>query len=423
MSTLDFSSLDIPAEVERHTSTRLHPTSRSGKQFSGACPYDDCSVDTDGFMVWSELTDRGRHYYCRGCRRSGDIVKLLQDIRGYKFSQACEVLGIDNPYKGATARSSPAHSGVKAKKPTQEPSKDCLILRELYQRAGLALNCPRSRSYLAQRGISFDLACELGLGYIPPFDITTDDRRAIDGWQDRIVFPLSSSSGQGFTGRALAFWQEGMDENEHKRLLDEHNIPRYKTTYPAGYFHAEVRETCEHVTFVEGPFDALALIAGGIIDALATCGTSLDVSTIPVRICDATLAYDGDEKGKVAASAIYKVLRRAGVTVRKVAPPDDDQGKDWSERYRLHGVTGLMPLFRCVIGDCTQPVVYQDVTGAWWCAGHEYIASYERSGDPDICSQCESSDIVDVDDDGKPYCALHRPSTMTSTPQESKVQV
>src|SRR5438270_2134987 len=98
MKRLDFSSLDIIAEVERHTSTRLHPTSRTGKQFSGACPYDDCSVDTDGFTVWPHLTERGCHYYCRGCRRAGDIVKLIRDIRGYSFKQALDVLSIASPY-------------------------------------------------------------------------------------------------------------------------------------------------------------------------------------------------------------------------------------------------------------------------------------------------------------------------------------
>src|SRR5690242_18760706 len=90
--------LDIPAEVERQTGIRLHPVSRTGKQYGGACPYGDCSVDTDGFSVWPILTTRGRHYYCRGCRRSGDILKLVQDIKGLGFSDACRELGIPNPY-------------------------------------------------------------------------------------------------------------------------------------------------------------------------------------------------------------------------------------------------------------------------------------------------------------------------------------
>jgi hypothetical protein len=64
---LNFSYVDVVGAVELYTSTRLRPASRTGKQWVGACPYDDCLVDDDGFVVWPDLTTRGRHYYCRGC--------------------------------------------------------------------------------------------------------------------------------------------------------------------------------------------------------------------------------------------------------------------------------------------------------------------------------------------------------------------
>src|SRR6266568_5050524 len=334
-----FAHLDIPTEVERHTGTKLRPHSRSGRQWVGACPYQDCSVDDNGFMVWPDLTDRGRHYYCRGCRRAGDLVQLLRDIRGYSFHQACEVLEIISPYHG-NGIPVPALPRVPRQPPV--PGKDCLVLRAIYPRARLALKHPRASAYLAARGIPFDLADELGVAYIPPFDAAeSEEQRAIAAWTDRLIFPLSSPAGQGFTGRSLLYWTPGMDEYEHKQLLDEYKVPRYKTTYPAGYFHAEVLLECEHVTFVEGPADACALLAGGIYDALATCGTSLDPAVIPVRICDATLAYDGDEEGRRAARDVRRVLRRAGISTSIITPPADDMGKDWSERYRLHGAAGL----------------------------------------------------------------------------------
>src|SRR5215469_869975 len=99
-----FYTLDIPTEVERLTGVRLHLVSRTGKQYGGACPFTDCLVDTDGFSVWPVLTPRGNHYYCRGCRRSGDIVKLFQEIKGLSFSDACKELGILNPYLDDSTR-------------------------------------------------------------------------------------------------------------------------------------------------------------------------------------------------------------------------------------------------------------------------------------------------------------------------------
>ncbi len=91
LSAEDFVHLDIPSVVEQHTSTRLYP---GRTQCSGACPFDDCPGDTDGFIVFYELSKQGRHYYCRTCKRSGDIVKLLQDIKGISFSEARTLLEI-----------------------------------------------------------------------------------------------------------------------------------------------------------------------------------------------------------------------------------------------------------------------------------------------------------------------------------------
>lgn len=344
-----FAHLDIPAEVERHTSTKLRPGSRSGKQWVGACPYEDCSVDDNGFMVWPELTTRGRHFYCRGCRRSGDIVKLLMDIKGYRFPQACELLEIS-----LTGTTPSAASGARVKRvaaPTSDQAREREVLQALYHQARGYLAHKRARAYLAARGVPYELAVALGLAYLPPFSDIPSERvndaiRSMRAWFDRLIFPLTSAAGPGFTGRALAYWQEGMNEDDHKELLKAHKVPRYKTTYPAGYFHADILETSEHATFIEGPFDALALLAGGIIDAVATCGTSLDALAIPLHLQGATLAYDGDTSGKKAAQDVRKLLRReVGILDPRICtPPNDGKGKDWSERYRLHGREGLAPL-------------------------------------------------------------------------------
>src|SRR5207248_1586444 len=87
---------------------------------------------------------------------------------------------------------------------------------------------PRALAYLSQRGITGDmleLVERLGIGYIPP---ASDWRGAppplLKKWLDRLVFPFTTPQGEtGYLGRTLAFWQEGMDENEHKRIIDAHN--------------------------------------------------------------------------------------------------------------------------------------------------------------------------------------------------------
>ena len=461
-----YEHLDIVAVVEQHTSTRLRKSSPSGKQWVGACPFDDCSADDNGFMVWPELSKWNRHYHCRVCRRSGDIVRLIQDIKGWDFKRVCKELDIKYWVKsdGSTLHTpGKSRKHVPAKRApvvgTEGQQKELAFLQWLYPALIRGLGAPRSRAYLVGRGVPFEFARQYGLAYVPPFaeidvdkmgvvkvtigneDVTLTQEekiRLLKRWQDRILFPLYSPDGQGFIGRALIFWKDGMSEQEHRQFIDDYNKPieaynkaiaeenkrlpkdkqkreklalrPYLKTCPAGYFHSDEvlgdSSDCQHATFSEGPFDALAVLSEGILDVVATCGTSLEPSVIPVRICDATLAYDGDERGKKAAQDVYTVLRRAGITPRVITPPDDDRGKDWSERYRLHGREGLAPLFAAlphICLPCGAPswIITEDNKAycktCWRRLGHE-----PQPGDG--CVVC--GDFIDyMDEEGVLYCA------------------
>jgi Toprim-like len=371
-----FDNLDIYSMVEFHASIKLYPA-HSGKQATGACPYGDCPGDTDGFIVFPTLsklyvTDAaqiGRHYFCRTCKRSGHIVDLLMGVLGVRFPRACELLDIPNPYtqlKGErqTGERKPVDPRVLAVREQRrreeearrrEAQEEQDTLQMLYPRMQVMLQKhDRPRDYLKARAVPLELAASLGLAYVPPLEeirITAADPQERDRqftffkkWSDRLIFPLTSRAGQGFTGRALALWTPGMNEDEHKARLEEAGIPRYRDTHTSGYFNAGILSSVAHITIVEGPFDALALLAGGVPDALATCGTSVDIEFIPLSICDATLAYDGDTSGMKSAQAWKRAMQRKGIETRRCTPPDDGMGKDWSARYRLHGLPGLAAL-------------------------------------------------------------------------------
>ncbi len=337
-------NLDIYTEVEKHTSTRLYPA-RNGKQANGACPYDDCLADENGFIVWRELTDKDCHFYCRQCRRGGDIVKLVRDTNGWTFAQACQALGIPNPYQEDGDETFNRALIRREVKKQDAPSADWQLLQDIYPRACLALkNHARALAYLAERAIPLDIAVEHGLGYIPPLaDIKlTPELERIKKWCDRVIFPLETPDGRrGFTGRALALWSPGMDENSHKDKMDAAKINRYEKTYPAGYFNWQTIAGREHVYVVEGLFDALAIMAGGISGVVALAGTSLRVRDVPKHLEMIDVCLDADDSGKSSARQLYKDLYRAGYEVRSFAP---DTGKDWSEAYRLRGAEGLTPL-------------------------------------------------------------------------------
>jgi hypothetical protein len=385
LSAEDFQHLDIPSTVEIHTSTRLH----SGRtQYSGACPYPDCPGDDNGFIVWPELSKQGRHFYCRTCKRSGDIVKLLQDIKGISFSEAKALLEIGQG-KPAIPRRQPTQS--------EWQKKERQFLTDCYPYLRKGLQHERASAYLAQRGIPLEIAQHCGLCYIPPYkemdEDTQDAWHYMKQWTDRLIFPLS---GGGFTGRALFLWSQGINEDEHKKAIEAFNlkvkaynqrasvkkpeIPRWYATAAPGYFNGDVLKTCEHITVVEGPFDALALLAGEITDVVAAGRDGVRSDDIPVNVLSATLAYDSDAHGQEAARRDEVIFRRKGIRTIRCTPSEDNTGKDWSARYRLQGKEGL-----------------------------ERLHSVLQSSDILLCCVCgkdalASPDIFSYDEKGSLYC-------------------
>lgn len=361
-----FYTLDIPTEVERFTGTRLHLVSRTGKQYGGACPFPDCLVDTDGFAVWPVLTPRGKHYYCRGCRRSGDILKLVQDIKGLGFSDACRELGIQNPYLEGDSSGILSNYQVKRHVPKSEQWQldELAYLTSVYQRAKLALQRDRARAYLAERAIPFDLAMEQGLGYIPALSEVSHMTSQIERfrrWCDRIIFPILTPKGEiGYCGRSLFLWESGMDEDEHKRRIDTYNLqmkeqhgdkalwhqmPRWKYTYQQGFFNWQVVKEFDTVIFVEGAFDALACMASGMLNAIPIGTTGLDAGMLPINVCNAVMGLDIDGPGRKAAKQLATNLRRKGIDVSVCTPVDS---KDWSAAYRIRKEQGLEPLRKII---------------------------------------------------------------------------
>jgi DNA primase len=219
---------------------------------------------------------------------------------------------------------------------------ECAALLALEERLHAALErSAKARAYLETRCIPLEVAQSQGVGYIPPEAAKLPELRVLQKWVDRLIFPLSSPDGRGYAGRSLALWQPGMDENEHKALLDQPDTPkRWRKSFPAGWYGlADLAPDCERVIIVEGPFDRLALIAAcedfaSDIVALVGSRDGRAGDWLPARVQRAVIALDGDEKGKEAAQVLRLRLPEKGIACVVCTPPEDDLGKDWSERWR-----------------------------------------------------------------------------------------
>ena len=228
------------------------------------------------------------------------------------------------------------------KPPTIAPwqQQELALLRALQPHMESHLADERPRAYLAERGISLLTAELCHAGYIPP------GYAPLARWADRIVFPVQSKEhGVQFVGRSLKLWQPGMDEHTHKGLLDQLTMTRrWIKTHATGWLNFQAMEQASRIIFVEGAFDALAPIEAGLANTVAVIGTALDVNWLPQRRVHLFIGLDGDESGRERSEIARRPLYEHGYDVTVCCVPADGLGKDWSERYRLHGRNGLLPL-------------------------------------------------------------------------------
>ncbi len=223
------------------------------------------------------------------------------------------------------------------------------------------LSSARASAYLDERAIPPEVAQAAGIGYLSraaaeEAPILPEQRDLLSRWIGRVVFPLGSPDGRGFIGRTLWYWEPGMDEMEHKRLLEERDVKRWIKTNPAGWFGPHPAHFAPTLILVEGGFDRLALIAAGIPSQalVALVGTAARVEWI-VRFAPqarrVVLALDGDEGGRDAMKRLADEFQDAGLTVACCPPPPDGWGKDWNERYRRCGPPGCHYLLQ-VLRSC-----------------------------------------------------------------------
>jgi hypothetical protein len=253
------------------------------------------------------------------------------------------------------------------------------LLTALYPRMQAALpSSERAQAYLSERSIPLGVAQAAGVVYLPPLALKSPDLQEqhflITKWVDRLIFPLWAADGRrGYAGRTLHLWKPGMDENEHKRLLDEcdsqagkderRKVRRWRKTNPAGWFGVNSKSLAPCVVIVEGAFDRLALLAAGLEprESLALVGTALHVEALPLHVQSVVLALDGDEPGQKAARKLTQALQAMGLATTLCTMPQDQYGKDWSERWRrVPDQDGVFPVFEAWSNGCVSVTLFDE---------------------------------------------------------------
>lgn len=240
-------------------------------------------------------------FYCYGCGRGGDVIRLAELYHHVKFLEALTIL---RHWRGWI----PLHQEVTA-----------FYRLQLHRHV-------EAVAYLHQRGIRLPEVIEhMRIGYAPgrclrawlmQLGYALTDLRQVglvtadgfDAFSHRIVFPLENN----LYGRSIA-----VPPPPHRFL------PGSK----GGLYGWELVHHCPDVILVEGLFDYAVLWQAGFHQVTCSLGNHLNARQIG-QLCAGTrtvyLAFDADANGsgQQASKWLADRLRAKGIAVRRVALPD-----------------------------------------------------------------------------------------------------
>jgi len=339
-------------EVVRETANIVEVASeftalrRQGVRFSGLCPYPDHSEKTPSFGV---TPDRG-FYYCFGCQRGGDAIKLVMDLKSLSFSEAVSYLaersGVELEFEGSTADAQAARERNQRRRMVHKALAAATVYYHKYLLRSGSSEAQQARKYLENRRLNDSTIEEFRLGFAPPRGSSGFvgaarnlgiERRALDAagllsprggerFSGRITFPISDRRGRivGFGARALG--------DDHPKYLNSPETEIFtKRDLLYGFPQAtEAIRKQQSALVVEGYTDVLMLYQAGIKNAVATLGTA----TTPAHLRSLSgyadkihVLFDPDAAGEKAIERAAAAAAELKLDLRVLRLPEDPA--DW----------------------------------------------------------------------------------------------
>lgn len=323
---------------------------KAGKYQRGLCPFH--KEKTPSFMV---SNNRG-FYHCFGCGRGGDVFSFIEEIEGVDFRGALAILaekaGVeltkeapgsrDQKEKLYAALQSAGDTYEEALKKNQEAYAYLLgrNLKEETIRSWHLGYAPDEWRYLydalAKSGFSERVLLDAGLIKEREGEgaqRTTNAPRYYDRFRGRIMFPLSDVSGRviGFSGRA--YGSMGGDASSGAKYINSPETEVFEKSRILYGVH-RAKEGIRKYGFallVEGQFDVLLAQQAGYTNTLALSGTAFTeghASLIRRYTGNLAIAFDGDNAGIAASGRASEIALKAGLKVKIVALPKDEDPAD-----------------------------------------------------------------------------------------------
>jgi len=294
---------------------------KRGKDHTGLCPFHEEKSPSFSVSPSKQL------YYCFGCGAGGNVYKFLMELDKRSFSDV--VLDLARRYQVPVQTIEPQER--------QELQRQLSLREQLYEIVSLAarfyqhaLHQPGGQDaleYLLQkRQLAPETIQQFQLGYAPAgwdtlyrylveqkkYSVTLVEQAGLiqqrksgsgyyDRFRNRLTIPICDGQGRviGFGSRTLT--------NEEPKYLNSPETPLFdkgKTLFALDKAKQAIGKN-DRAVVVEGYFDAIALHAAGIEQAVASLGTAFtqDQLRLLLRYTDskqAVLNFDADKAGTAA---------------------------------------------------------------------------------------------------------------------------
>ncbi|WP_391560219.1 DNA primase [Robertmurraya sp.] len=324
---------------------------KQGRNYFGLCPFH--GENSPSFSVSPDK----QIYHCFGCGAGGNAFSFLMEQEGVSFIEAAVKLAEKGNVELHIESSSHTTSRT-IPNDFQQMIDAHDLLRKFYHH--LLVNTKDGQhalEYLLSRGFTNEAIAKFQIGYslnswdfvykflskrnYPP-DVMERaglvikrerDGTYFDRFRDRIMFPILDHKGNtiAFSGRSL-----GANEPKYLNSPETAIFNKSKILYNFHQARASIKKTNQIVLF-EGFADVIAADRSGVLNGVATMGTSLtDDHIVSIRRSAeaVTICYDGDNAGIEAAHRASQLLHSAGIQVRVAILPD---GMDPDDYIRQNG--------------------------------------------------------------------------------------
>jgi DNA primase len=319
------------------------PLRQKGRLFWGLCPFH--GEKTPSFKV----DPATQLWHCFGCGLGGDVFGFLMRAQNLDFPDAVRLLA-------DRARIEIVEEGGGVPRGRRERLiAACGVAAEFFAKqlaSSTESGAETARRYLANRGLSSQVAKRWGLGYalagqsalakwLAAHEVVRDEAIEAnlampgeggalrDRFRDRIMFPIPD-----LQGRVIAFGGRVVGDGQPKYLNSSDTPIFHKSAnlYAIDRAKTQIVATGTAVV-VEGYTDVIALHEAGVSNAVATLGTALTAEHVKLlgRFAKRVVyLFDGDEAGMRAAD-------RAAEFIDSTATPEAGSS-------RLDLLVAMLPL-------------------------------------------------------------------------------